>query len=166
MSNERTLTPQSESAIVDQLMRAPFATAAMRRKAAETIARLMVERDDAKADYVRVHRHYMNYRYGGSPPGTPPGRLADETPTHETKACAGCERGLPLDGYGHHYGRISNTGPLAPYYLDLTVCTAQNGTAGDCIACSVGNPGVYIKEGRMICPHRPDDSQVNGGVKT
>lgn len=87
-------------------------------------------------------------------------------PAHETRACVGCERGLPLDDRGHHYGRISNTGPLAPYYLDLTVCTAQNGTAGDCIACSVGNPGVYIKEGRMICPHRPDDSQVNGGVKT
>lgn len=27
---------------------------------------------------------------------------------------------------------------------------------GDCIACSVGNPGVYIKDGRMVCPHRPE----------
>lgn len=69
----------NELAIVNKLMNAPFATAAMRREAAETIARLMVERDDAKADYARVHRDYMNYRYGGSPPGTPPGRLADET---------------------------------------------------------------------------------------
>lgn len=26
---------------------------------------------------------------------------------------------------------------------------------GDCMACSVGNPGVYIKDGQMVCPHRP-----------
>jgi hypothetical protein len=24
----------------------------------------------------------------------------------------------------------------------------------DCCACNVGNPGVYVKDGRMICPHR------------
>jgi len=57
------------------------------------------------------------------------GDVANHRPAHETRACAGCERGLPLDGFGHHYGGISNTGPLAPYYLDLTVCTAQK--AGD-----------------------------------
>lgn len=28
-------------------------------------------------------------------------------------------------------------------------------TSGDCISCSVGNPGVYIKDGSMVCPHRP-----------
>jgi hypothetical protein len=54
---------------------------------------------------------------------------AFEAHGNETCACAGCERGLPLDGHGHHYGRISNTGPLAPYYLDLTVCAAQKALA-------------------------------------
>lgn len=26
----------------------------------------------------------------------------------------------------------------------------------DCPACSIGNPGTYIKDGRMVCPHRPE----------
>lgn len=29
-------------------------------------------------------------------------------------------------------------------------------TTSDCPACSVGNPGVYLKDGRMVCPHRPE----------
>jgi len=52
------------------------------------IQTLTQQRDDYKADYLRVHRDYMNYRYGGSPPGTPPGRLADEP--GELCLVAGC----------------------------------------------------------------------------
>ena len=25
----------------------------------------------------------------------------------------------------------------------------------DCPACNLGNPGVYMKDGRMVCPHTP-----------
>lgn len=46
----------NESAIIDKLMHAPFATAAMRRQAAETIARLMVERDERAAWAEAWHR--------------------------------------------------------------------------------------------------------------
>jgi hypothetical protein len=28
----------------------------------------------------------------------------------------------------------------------------------DCLACNVGNPGVYVKDGVMYCPHRPESS--------
>lgn len=42
--------------------------------------------------------------------------------------------------------------------LDVLKGAPEPGTDArpDCIACNVGNPGVYIKDGRMICPHRPE----------
>jgi hypothetical protein len=43
--------------------------------------------------------------------------------------CDGCRRGLPLTSDGHHYARISNIGPLAPYYLDLQICTKDQHTS-------------------------------------
>jgi hypothetical protein len=32
----------------------------------------------------------------------------------------------------------------------------------DCCACNVGNPGVYVKDGRMVCPHRPVAAKMFG----
>jgi hypothetical protein len=60
-NSEKAPITSKESTIVDQLMNAPFATAAMRRHAAEMIATLMVERDDAKAQLERLTKDHEQY---------------------------------------------------------------------------------------------------------
>ena len=32
---------------------------------------------------------------------------------------------------------------------------ARGAEPKDCPTCNVGNPGVYVENGRMVCPHRP-----------
>jgi hypothetical protein len=41
--------------------------------------------------------------------------------------------------------------------LDTEIDKRIADSASDCPACSVGNPGVYVRDGRMVCPHRPLD---------
>jgi hypothetical protein len=45
-------------------------------------------------------------------------------------------------------------GKTGEHHRDMSGDYPQRTT--DCLACSVGNPGVYVKDGVMYCPHRPE----------
>lgn len=73
---------------------------------------------------------------------------------------AGLGEQVGTTGYAHvgvelwtHHEAASH--PEAIERLTQFADRAAATKSGDCIACSVGNPGVYIKDGEMVCPHRP-----------
>jgi hypothetical protein len=75
----------------------------------------------------------------------PPAQL----PHHDGE---GEEKAGPLT-YETFWERVRETGwNPSPDELRKLLVEAE---ALACPACNLGNPGVYMKDGRMICPHRP-----------